>query len=403
MLRRCLLLVIFGGSIVLASLPTDDSTSDLDDIDDTGCSKSFLGRCYCGKVLYERRFRYVLNCSNTGFRHTDMLGDLPPQTEVLIFTGNVIETLPWNVFGKFSEYPKLEVVDLSNNNIREIKGKAFHKVYSVKRLILNHNDLYIVDEKHHPRMFSNFENLEELHLTNAFTERVDSRWYLTNLEVIFLDSNLDKLIKLHLEQNEIWSFRDPNIFCQLPKVEHLYLGDNRLNDITLNISCMERLTYLDLEYNSIRTLDNSSLQHLESLPNHRVSSFSVNLLGNPFKCDCDIQDFYRWLQTTNIKVINASDYRCFDGRPKNNRNKRVLDLTTLQCPVKTQPHHQTTSVVLTVLVVIMCFLLVAVIVVNRNFVLKFAQPKVQSLVNRLRTSRQYSSIDKTEAQDVVDV
>jgi hypothetical protein len=48
------------------------------------------------------------------------------------------------------------------------------------------------------RVFSNFENLEELHLTNAFTEQIDSKWYLSSLKDIFVSSNLTKLKKLHL-------------------------------------------------------------------------------------------------------------------------------------------------------------------------------------------------------------
>ena len=45
---------------------------------------------------------------------------------------------------------------------------------------------------------------------------------------IFVGSNLTKLKKLHLEQNEIWSFRNPNIFCNLPSLMDLQLGDNNL-------------------------------------------------------------------------------------------------------------------------------------------------------------------------------
>ena len=32
------------------------------------------------------------------------------------------------------------------------------------------------------RVFSNFIHLEELHLTNAFTEQIVSQWYLLNLQ-----------------------------------------------------------------------------------------------------------------------------------------------------------------------------------------------------------------------------
>ena len=54
------------------------------------------------------------------------------------------------------------------------------------------------------RILTNFYNLEELHLTNAFTELIDSKWYLGDLKDILLTSNMTKLYKLHLEQNEIW-------------------------------------------------------------------------------------------------------------------------------------------------------------------------------------------------------
>ena len=54
------------------------------------------------------------------------------------------------------------------------------------------------------RILTNFYNLQELHLTNAFTELIDSKWYLGDLKDIFLTSNMTNLYKLHLEQNEIW-------------------------------------------------------------------------------------------------------------------------------------------------------------------------------------------------------
>lgn len=54
-----------------------------------------------------------------------------------------------------------------------------------------------------------------------FPESVDSAEYLLALEEIFVGSNLSKLEKLHLEQNEIWAFKNPNIFCNLPSLMDL--------------------------------------------------------------------------------------------------------------------------------------------------------------------------------------
>ena len=77
-------------------------------------------------------------------------------------------------------------------------------VFLVGRLVLNHNNLKISGRYNHRRLLTNFKNLEELHLTNAFTEVIDSKWYLDDLKDILLTAQLKKLYKLPLEQNEIW-------------------------------------------------------------------------------------------------------------------------------------------------------------------------------------------------------
>ncbi|KAF0304252.1 Slit 1 protein [Amphibalanus amphitrite] len=170
----------------------DDDT--VYDTDHTGCPTPFLARCQCGDMNHLGEIKFVVNCTNTGFTNASMLGALPDDTEVLIFTGNFLEVLPTNVFGTMAKFEDLEYIDMSNNGIKEIKGKSFHRVSNVKTLILNHNDLYIVEKKHHPRVFSNFDNLEALHLTNAFTEKVDSKWYMLDQMVVKNPSFSVKLI-----------------------------------------------------------------------------------------------------------------------------------------------------------------------------------------------------------------
>ena len=136
-----------------------------------------------------------------------MLEFLPDETEVLLWNGNNVPYLRQNLLGTTSEHEVLKVIDMSNNNIQEISGKAFHKVGSVEILILNHNDLRISGEQSHPRLLTNFYNLKELHLINAFTELIDSKYYLDDLFTILLtsaDEGNTALNKLHLEQNEIW-------------------------------------------------------------------------------------------------------------------------------------------------------------------------------------------------------
>ena len=141
------------------------------------------------------------------FDNADMLEYIPNETEVLIFTGNNIGFLRNNIIGNYEDHLTLRVIDLSNNNLSEISGKAFHKVSEVRILILNHNNLRISGEESHPRVLTNFQQLEQLHLTNAFTEMIDSKYYLDDLQtwlIVAKAEGLESLSTLYLDQNEIW-------------------------------------------------------------------------------------------------------------------------------------------------------------------------------------------------------
>lgn len=375
--------------------------------DSTGCPKEFGQKCRCGFDYYRLwnwdRKVFITNCTNTGFTNPDKIEFTPKETEVLIMTGNNFETLPWNVLGIWDDHDKLEVVDLTNNRIKEIQGKSFHKVRNVKRLLLNHNDLYIVSAMSHPRIFSNFESLEELHLTNAFTEQIDSKWYLRDLKDIFINSELRQLKKLHLEQNEIWEIKDDDMFCELPNLLDLHLGDNQLSDINFSLECLEKLRYLDLEYNKIRNLRPDTLQKLDKVFGNRSSSSQIALHGNPYTCDCNLNDFYNWLSVTKARLVNKDEMRCYDGYPLYNAGRRIKNIEELACPplkasehTTSGSHHAVTTTLLTVLILLTGTLLGVVLWINRVTV----RDKFRPLVNNFKTSLQYSTIDKQEEDTV---
>ena len=350
----------------------------------------------------------MTNCTNTGFTDSSILEYIPSQTEVLIVQGNRFRRLQWNIFGIWENRTKLEVIDLTNNQIQEIQGKTFHKVGNVKRLILNHNDLYIVSTLNHPRIFSNFVNLEELHLTNAFTEQVDSKWYLTDLKNIFLSSDLKKLTKLHLEQNEIWEIKDKDMFCDLPALLDIHLGDNQLKDISFSLSCLERLRYVDLSYNKFRNMKDSTLQTIDKV--FAGTNKKIDLHGNPFHCDCELNNFYDWLklERDNDFLVNKREMRCYDGYPEVNSGKRIINIDVLDCAPITAvhnydpshtSHYAITSTLLTVLILITTTLLIVILWINRITV----KEKFTPLIENFKTSLQYSTLEKQEEIPEVNV
>lgn len=259
-----------------------------------------------------------------------MLEMLPDETEVLIFNGNNINFLHNNVIGMTQEHELLKVIDLSNNNISEISGKAFHKVRNVEILILNHNDLRISGEESHPRVLTNFYNLKELHLTNAFTEVIDSKYYLKDFQAILMAASaegVNSLWKLHLEQNEIWDL-DEKIFCSMdaaPALSHLYLSNNQLFNLNFDFECIEKLQYLDVSYNKIKRLSQATLQRIDryfTQPKKAEDYIrKINLLGNPYVCDCNLRPMFDWLGETQANLERRDSMRCYTGIPEVNAGK----------------------------------------------------------------------------------
>lgn len=286
----------------------------------TVCGSGLPEGCLCGYQLYQDVVQYVVNCTNTNLYNTSVLKNMPENVQVLIFTGNHIEELPWNVFGSINNYTKLKVVDMSNNRIRDIRGKSYHHVQNVERLILNHNNLSISRNNnketnhHHPRVFSNFINLISLHLTDAFDDN-HSPELSEDLHDIFMQSKLLKLQKLHLEQNEISSFKDHRIFCELPNLMDLHLGDNDLTTINFDLDCIENLRFLDLKRNKFTYIKDEDLLLLDKIDrlhshSHSTSNLIVDFDLNPFTCDCQIVPLLVWLQHTNITVRNYEHFYC---------------------------------------------------------------------------------------------
>ena len=370
------------------------------------CGAKFQGKCQCGIVEYEEQQKYVVNCTNSGFRDTTMLEFLPTQTEILIFTGNYIQELPWNVFGAINELNLLTIVDMSNNHIREIRGKSYHHVQNVQRLILNHNNLSISRDDddinhHHPRVLSNFVNLMELHLTNAFADNTSAE-LSEDLHDIFVNSNLTKLRKLHLEQNEITEFKDRRVFCDLPSLRDLHLGDNLLREINFNVICLKHLRFLDLERNkfeNVKLKDMNMLDTLQSLTGRDVNLI-VDYTYNPFDCSCGLLNFYDWLQTTQVEVRNKEKLICYRNKQY---EERIITLKLNKCRLnaintKTGGNGHTITLIF-LLIVLSCILvglIGALIYVSKDRLKNFLNPVLDTVSKKV----QYTTIKDEECQEV---
>ena len=139
---------------------------------------------------------------------------------------------------------------------------------------------------------------------------------------------VNSLWKLNLEQNEIWEISD-KLFCSdiVPSLTHLYLGNNQLSNLNFEFECIKKLQYLDVEYNKIKRLGRSSLQRIDRYFTQPKKSEDlirkINLVGNPFVCDCNLRPMFDWLRDTTANLYRRDNLRCYTGIPEINAGKNL--------------------------------------------------------------------------------
>lgn len=126
-------------------------------------------------------------------------------------------------------------------------------------------------------------------------------------------SHLDRLIKLHLEQNEISGFSDSNVFCNLPNLLDLHLGDNQLTSLQFNLSCLHQLRFLDLQRNAFTKVQERDLKILDTFAKHN-QSVTIDLSNNKFECGCKLNPFIKWMKKTKIIVRNKNYLECINRK-----------------------------------------------------------------------------------------
>ena len=161
------------------------------------------------------------------------------------------------------------------------------------------------------------------------------------------------------------------------------------------------------QLNRIRNLPQVTLEKLDAAFGHKeVGSDGrlrytrqIDLHGNPYACDCHMQNFAQWLNQTEINLMNKDAMRCYDGVPATNAGKRIKNVDKLECPVKvmegtTGSHHAVTSTLLTILIILTASLLAVVLWINRITV----KDKMQPLLKNLQNHMQYTTIEKQEEE-----
>ena len=246
----------------------------------------------CSKICQECS-SLSIKCQNQNLTDLKLISNSMVNTERIVFTGNSILSIKKQIF--FDQRPNLKYIDLSENNLTLIDKNSFNNLSNLEQLILDKNSLN----------FTINDNILFLNTISGSLKHLSLRQNLkphSGMELFFLNGfsdkiNLFNLKELNLEQNYLSKF-DQSIFCNIPKLFELNLQSNNLSKIDLNLNCINSLNLLNLKSNRFQNIDTNLIEKFNRLKQYQPN-FEVYLNDNPFKCDCNLYEFFKFLMEKN--------------------------------------------------------------------------------------------------------
>ncbi|XP_043940316.1 trophoblast glycoprotein-like [Protopterus annectens] len=236
---------------------------------------------------------------------------IPTYTRNLFITGNHIYKIRANAFQGLDN---LHNLSLANNRIVLLEPEAFASLPNLRFLDLSNNRL----AKVHPNAFIAENNsIQELNLNRAFYNSSVIR----DIAAVLHSGGFLQLSKLDMASNEL-IYLPLGIFSHLPALRHLDLKNNSIIDLKNSTFCGLDLEFLDLSANAFKNLRVDVLNELS-----RQKHLCIQLKDNPFFCNCEIEDFAEWLNSSEV-VLNANKLVC--AYPKDMQNVSLLMLSEME-------------------------------------------------------------------------
>ncbi|XP_027747711.1 immunoglobulin superfamily member 10 [Empidonax traillii] len=215
--------------------------------------------------------------------------------------------------------PDVQRINLGYNSLRKLSPTDFAGLEKLELLMLHSNEISMIPE----RVFSDLRSLQVLKMSyNKVRVLQQGVFY-----------GLKSLVRLHMDHNQI-EFVNPNVFYGLTSLRLVHLDGNLLQQlhpdtfVTFHYSQIFKISFLkhiSLSDNMLTSLPQEMFSYMSELE-------SIYLHGNPWSCDCSLQEFTVWAQE-RPDVIKCRKDRSSGAQqcpvcasPRNHNGKSLTDL-----------------------------------------------------------------------------
>ncbi|GAA6235128.1 trophoblast glycoprotein [Lates japonicus] len=218
---------------------------------------------------------------------------LPPNTKILFVTGNNIPNISVDSFPTVLE--QLTDLYLSGNEIESVGAMVFEKLPNLVRLDLSNNNILTFSE----RAFPADNKLQLLNLSRSFLNHS----YMDDTLSVLQRGNLHMLTVLDLSNNDL-VILPGDIFTGLSNLVNLSMQNSSIISFLNGTLKVPPLRDLDLRDNSLKYLSPTTQTEFNLKPGLRLW-----LVGNPWYCDCSIEETLAWLKNST-QVVDIQNLTC---------------------------------------------------------------------------------------------
>ncbi|XP_049586178.1 trophoblast glycoprotein isoform X1 [Syngnathus scovelli] len=274
---------------------------------------------------------------------------IPANSKFLVITGNNISSIKNDSFP--SRLDLLTDLDLSDNEMEAVEEMVFHNLPNMECLDLSNNKIQTFSKK----AFPDDNKLQVLNLSRSFYNHSSVSGLLNVLE----NDKLLQLTVLDLSDNDLVLLPDDS-FTNLSNLVNLSLQNTSIISVPKGILKVPRLQDLDLSHNSLRNIPYTTLMEFNLKPD-----LHIRLDGNPWRCDCSIEDLLVWLKNSS-QVTDMKDLTCAEPERLRRRPLLLVEQTQLKCSGNMEGVLETSYVFLGLVLALIGVIFLLVLYLNRR-------------------------------------